>query len=205
METRFIMALSSVGVVLVAALLAYLGGTLMPGQMMRKYPGFSFSFMANGAMWGNLILISLAMYVIGKYKGEWSDGAVSLTLVMGIIVSYALFRFVYLKGKFPDALAGGGRPISLAGWVIIFYLGAVLAATVLFYFCSRPTTDDVIVVGILLALYIVVANHVVLNFLNNRYHFPWCPRIFEEESTPLRIMIGSGALLTVATAIKLLL
>ncbi len=204
METRFVMALSSVGLVLVAALLAYLDGTLFQGQMMKKYPGFSFSFIANGAMWGNLVLISLALSIIGKYRNEWSDGRLFLALVVGIYVSYALFDFVYLQGKFPDALAGGGRPISLAGWIIVLYFGAVLAAIDLFYFYSKPTTADVIAVGVLLALYIVVANHVVLNYLDSIYYFPWCPRIFVEESTPLRIIIGSGALLTAATAIKLL-
>ena len=206
MEIGLIMALSSVAIVLAAAVLAYFNGTLLPKQMMMMYPsGFSFSFIANGAMWGNLVLISLVLFVIGKYADEWSGKEIVAALVLGIVVSYALFHFVYLNGKFPDSLAGGGRPISPAGWLMMAYGGVVIAIIILFYFHSNATQMDITVIGILLILYILVANHVVLSWLDSLYSFPWCPAIFTEESTPLWFIIGGDILVAVATAVKLLL
>lgn len=203
MSASVIMALLSVCLVLVAAFLAYLDGMLLPSHMMerRRYT-LGFPFVANGAVWGNLILLSPALYIIGKYESGWSDGAMSLAFSVGMGASWAMFQFVYLQGKFPDSLAGRGR-VSPAGFVMLLYSGAVVAAIGLFYLFSHPTPEDVIRVGILLALYIIVANHVPLDFLNKQYFFPWCPDIFAEEKTPLLIIIGSGALLATATAFKL--
>ncbi len=214
MEKRLVVALLSAGVVLVAGILSYKDGTFSNVQMMRKYPDtYSFSFIANGAMWGNFFFVSAVLYIVGKYTTEWSVVAILVALLVGEIASYGMFRFVYVLGKYPDALvgdplAGASRPLPLAGKVIVVYFGAVLAALLLFYLDSKPAGSDVILVGILLAVYLVLANHVGLYFLDKRFHFPWCPQIFveesREESRPLMILFGSGALLSAVTAFKLL-
>jgi hypothetical protein len=208
MSYGLIMALSSVCLILVAAFRAYLDGALLPKQMSKKYPGFSFSFFANGAMWGNLILLSLALLTIGNYADEWSSGSIALSLGIGMLVSLGTFHFVYLWGEYPDSLVGApekNRCISPAGWVIVFYSNVVLAALILFYYYSSPTAGDAVWVGVLLALYIPVANHVPLAFLNSRYFFPWCPPdILEGESAPVRFIIGGEILVIAATVVKLL-
>lgn len=203
MSWSLILALSSATAVLCAATLSYYDGTLFPWQMMTKYPGFSFSFIANGAMWGDLFLVTSALYVIGKYAGKWTDGEMLLALVVAFAVSAAMHYFVYLQGKLPDSLAGGGRPISPAGWIHVVYFGGALAAIELFYVRSQATTSDVIVVSALLFLHLIVANHIPLQLLNNRYHFRWCPSSIAWESSSLYTTIGACSLLTVVTGLKL--
>ena len=204
MSVRIALALSSVSAMLVALGLAYFDGTLFPRQMMEKYHGYSFSLSVNGSVWANLVLMSLTLYFIGAYWEQWKGRDVLLALILGMLVSYALFHFVYLQGRFPDALAGGGRPISPAGWVFVFYSGVVVAIIGLFYFCSKPTDEDVVLIMILLALYIPVANHAVLGWLNSLYYFAWCPDIFTAEASPLQFIIWGEVAVVVATVLKLM-
>ena len=201
MKSELAITFFSVCLFLFGAWLSYLDGMFLPSQMVKKYP-MGFPFIANGAMWGNLIFISLVLYVAGKYEREWSGIEMQVAFLVGVVASYLMFHFVYQQGKFPDALAGA-KQMRLAGWVMVLYSGVAVTIIGLFYFYSHPTAADVVTVGVLLALYIVAANHVPLAWLNGWYHFPWCPDIFAEEKTPLLIMGGSGILLAGVTAIKL--
>lgn len=201
METRLVMMLSSVGLMTLAAALSYLDGTFLPSQMSAKHHGYSFSFVVNGATWGNLLLLSVALYIIGAYSDQWSRDEVSVAFVLGGLVSLVLFIYVYRNGKFPDSLAGA-EYISAAGWVVMVYTGLVYAALGLFYFRTDASVVDVLKVWALLALYIPIANHAVLAYLNSHYYFPWCPSIFTEEIAPLLFIIGSEFLLLVATMVK---
>lgn len=203
MKIGLVMAYASVLLMLVATVLAWTDDMLLPSDMMRKGYKVGFPLVANGAIWGNFILISAVLYFIGMYSWQWSTRSIEGALIIGMTVSWGLFYFVYLEGKFPDALAGGGRPISPAGWVTMLYSGVVIAAILLFYVWTSATRMDVLAVGILLFFYIPVANHAVLGWLNSLYSWPWCPRIFAEESTPLRFIIGGEIAVVVATAIKL--
>lgn len=187
---------------LIAALFSFLDGTLLPSQMSAQHPGYSFSFAANGATGGNLVLLSAALYVIGSYADKWSRGEIVVALGLGLLVSFVLFFVVYRTGKFPDSLAGAGS-ISSAGDVVMLYTGFVYAAIGLFYFRTTDVSaTDALIVGSLLALYILVANHVVLAYLNGYYYFPWCPDIFGEESSPLLFIIGGEFFVLVATIWK---
>jgi hypothetical protein len=183
-------------------ILAFFDGMLLPAQMAGRYK-IGFPAVANGAIWGNLILLSAALYLIGAYRGQWSSQEIGTALGFGIAISYGLFEFVYLKGKFPDALAGGGKDISPAGWVMLIYSAGVYAAIGLFYLRTNATLGDVLVVAGLLTLYIPVANHAVLGWLNSTYSWPWCPRIFAEESSPLFFIVGGEILVVLATVVKL--
>lgn len=202
MESGIVMARMSVLLMFAVLLLAWLDGMLLPSQ--RPAAGLWFPAIANGAIWANLVLLSVALYHIGRYWWQWNFEEVLLAFVVGLAVSFALFYFVYQRGKFPDALAGGGRPISPAGWVMVLYSGIVYAFIALFYLRASATAADVVLVGVLLAAYIPIANHAVLGWLNSLFSFPWCPRIFAEESTPLRFILGGEALVIVATGLKLL-
>ena len=107
MSAKVILMSMSICMILVAGLVALKSGTLTPKQMMEKYPGkFSFSFIANGAMGANLVLMSATLYVIGDYRKQWSDLDIGVALLLGLAVSFLLFEFVYRYGKFPDSLAG---------------------------------------------------------------------------------------------------
>lgn len=202
MSLSLILALSSVTAIFAAAFLAYQDGMLFPSQMMERYP-VGFPFIANGGMWGDLLFVTPALYFIGKHANEWDSEEVWLALLAGLATSLAMHYFVYLKGALPDSLAGGGRPISPAGWIHVGYFAIAIALIGLFYFCSAPTRSDVMVVGILLTLHIVVANHVPFHYLSEIYHFSWCPTIFGNESQPLWILGIAMALLASVSAIKL--
>ena len=201
MSIGLILALSSVCLVLVEGSLTYLDEMFLPSQMMKKYP-VGFPFIANGGMWGDLFLVTPVLYIIGKYHAEWGVWLWP-ALIFGVIASYAMHYFVYLHGALPDSLAGGGRPISPAGWVHVAYFGGAIALIGLFYFCSRPTNGDVTWIGILLALHIIVANHVPFYYISKHYRFPWCTTIFGSESRPLWILGIAIVMLMVVTAAKL--
>lgn len=186
---------------LAAALLSCLDGTFLPSQMAAKHHGYSFSFVANGATWGNIVLLSIALYFIGSYSDQWDRDEISVAFFLGGLISLVLFIFVYRNGKFPDSLAGAEN-ISPAGWVVVIYTGLVYAALGLFYFYSKVSSNDAIIVGVLLFFYVLVANHVVLAYLNGYYYFPWCPDIFAEESSPLLFIIGGEFLVVATTVVK---
>lgn len=196
------MALTSVSLMGVVIFLADDDRMLWPTQMTERYP-IGFPLAANGAIWGNMILISAALYVIGTYSDQWGKKDLLLALILGGTITYALFEHVYLKGKFPDALAGGGRPISPAGRMAMLHMTFTIAAIVLFYFHITATKADVLIIGALLIIYIPVANHAVLGWLNSMFAYPWCPRIFAEESTPMYFIIGGEFLVVAATVLKL--
>jgi hypothetical protein len=195
------LALGSVLLVFIEAALTHVDGMLLPSQMIRRYP-IGFPFIANGGMWGDLFCVTLALYTIGKYASEWSLPEITVALLIGVAISYAMHHFVYLKGALPDSLAGGGRPISPAGWVHVVYFGIGLALIGLFYFCSTPTNSDVLWVGILLALHIIVANHVPFYYIAKHYNFSWCTTIFDTEAAPLQILFIASILLIAATGLK---
>lgn len=196
-----ILALSSAAAVFLMALLAYQDGMLFPSQMVARYP-IGFPFIANGGMWGDLFFVTPALYLIGKHHEEWGVWLWP-ALVLGVLASYAMHHFVYLRGALPDSLAGGGRPISPAGWVHVGYFAVCIALVGLFYLRSTPTTEDVTWVGILLGLHVVVANHVPFHYINRHYKFPWCTIIFENEPAALWTLGVALAMLVTATVMKL--
>jgi hypothetical protein len=201
MSVGFILALSSVLLVLIEAGLTYLDGMFLPSQMVMRYP-IGFPFISNGGMWGDLFFVTPVLYIIGKYHEQWGVWLCP-AIILGVAVSYAMHHFVYLKGTLPDSLAGGGRPISPAGWIHVAYFGIGFALITLFYFCSAAMNDDVIWVGILLALHIIVANHVPFYYIAKHYNFAWCTTIFDTEAAPLRILLVAISMLTTATLAKL--
>lgn len=198
MEPKLIMALSSVCFMLIVVVLAWFDAMLLPSQQLASKVWLP--VVSNGSIWANMVLISIALYVIGTYTDQWSNREIVLALVLGIVVSWALWCFIYQNGKYMDGLA---QPYSLAGRLTMIYGGAVIAAIVLFYFRTSATYFDIMVVGVLLALYIPIANHVVLDWLNSRLYFMWCPDIFVEEASPLRFIIGGEILVFAATVVKL--
>ena len=173
----------------------------LPNQMTTRYP-VGFPFIANGGMWGDLIIVSMVLYIIGGYVDRWSFQWVLAALLIGMAVSWAMHDLVYLKGRFPDSLAGGGRELSSAGMLHVLYFGTVLAAILLFFF-NKAEFGDVLAVSILLSLHIMVANHIPLKFVQDAYHFSWCPNVLDEESSSWRILLSAEAVLGVATALKL--
>lgn len=184
--------------------LAYLDDMLLPSQMVRKGYPVGFPLIANGGLWGSLFLVTPALYLIGAHEAEW-DHWIILAIVLGTILSWAMHHFVYQRGKLPDALAGGGRPISAAGWVHVVYFGLTLAFIMLFYLRSHPSDTDRIVVSLLLLFHVLAANHVPFHFIMKRYRFPWCTVIYQHESTPFFIILGSFVLIDVAMIVNIVI
>lgn len=203
-ESGIIMAQLSVLFMVAVIILTWLDDMFLPSQMVsNRFHPVGFPAVANGAIWGNLVLMSTVLYFIGAYWTEWSVTEILVAVSLGQIVSFVLFWFVYAEGKFPDALAGGGLGISAAGWVMMIYSALVYAAIGLFFFRTSATTRDVLAVSGLLLLYIPPANHAVLGWFNSWFSFPWCPRLFAEEASPLRFIIGGEILVVAAAAVKL--
>lgn len=202
MNTGLTLAVSSVCLMLGVMVLAYIDNMFLPSQMVEECVDIGFPLIAKGDWWGNLFLLSGVLYIIGTYSKQWGLPELILSLTVGASISLLLFYGVYLNGKFPDALAGGGK-ISPAGWVVMVYTTLVLASFILFYFYSDPTIPHVVLVWILVALYLPIANHAVLGWLNAVYLYPWCPRIFAEESLPLYFIIGGEVLMVLVTLLKL--
>ncbi|MDP1689885.1 MAG: hypothetical protein Q8L52_01635 [bacterium] len=195
------LAYASVWLMIVVLVLTWLDDMLLPSQ--RPMFKLWFPAIANGAIWGNMVFLSLVLYLIGGYWNQWSVWEMVLALALGQLVSYMLFFFIYAEGKFPDALAGGGLGISTAGWVTMIYSAFAYAAIGLFYFRTNAAPMDVVIVGALLALYLPIANHAVLGWLNSLYSFPWCSRIFAEESSPMYFIVYGEILVVLATILKL--
>ncbi len=203
MKYGIVMGVSSVLFMAVAALLAYANNRWFPGQMMLHHSAKGIPGFANGAWWGNLFLMSPILFLIGFCAEQWSWQKVGATLIIGIIVSLYAFLQVYRFGLHDDAWAGAGE-IHPAGAVVMVYTAGLLAAFILFYVCSSTERAHVLIIGVLLVLYLPLANHLVLNFLNWVQHFIWCPQIFKEEVRPMIIMRGGLIFATVITTAKLL-
>lgn len=202
MRPELVMAASSVCLMLLATLLVYIDNRLLPGQMTAHHAEKGFPGIANGALPGNIVLLSAVLYIVGSYWGQWSRESREIALFIGTALSLCAFLFVYRRGLHDDAWAGAGE-IHPAGVVAVIYTAGVIAALILFYAFSSVESADVWTVGVLLILYLPLANHVVLNFINERRHFAWCPRIFEEETRPMDTFVNGAVFVTVMTAMKL--
>lgn len=202
MSFELTVALGSVFLVLVMVAFADAGDMLSPKQMVKRYP-VGFPLVANGTAWGELLVLPWAIFIIGKYREQWDDVSLWIAGGLGLLVSIGMHA-AYRLGKYPDALAGGGRGISSAGYVHAVYFAAMFALVFLFFcFTKMPLYGesgsdanwDTLAVSGLLFVHLVLAHHVPLNFLNKRYRFVWCPNIFTEESAPLQRFWASIVLL----------
>jgi len=195
MKTGIVMAGWSIFSMFLVILLMFLDGKFLPSQMGKvSLPGI-----ANGSIWANLVLMSGALYVIGAYAYQWSIKDATVALLAGMAISWLLYFLVYQHGKYDDGLT---HPLSLAGVLFFLYGGAAYAAVGLFYFSTSATFFDVLVVGGLLLLYVLVANHAALDFLSTVFNWGWCPSFFDEEASPLYFIIGGVFLVLVSTIIK---
>ena len=199
MSNGSLMALWSVVTMSAVIFLMWLSGTFLPAQMGRvSLPGI-----ANGSIIANLVLMSAVLYFIGQYSDQWSKTDITMWQYVGMLVSWLLYWYVYRHGKYDDGLT---HPLSLAGIIFLIYGGAMYTAIGLFYFRTTATLTDIAIVGALLLLYVPVANHAVLGWLNSWSYFnwtSWCPRLFAEESSPAYFILGGDLLVVIATVLKL--
>lgn len=202
MNSGLIMALSGAGMMLLSMLLAYLNNRLLPRQMMYYHAAKGFPALANGALWGNLVLIPFIFYIIGPYWSRGNPEVARSAIILGTVLSLYAFLFVYRNGRHDDAWAGAGE-IHPAGIVAMFYTAGLFASFILFYIYSRADRSDIWAIETLLALYLPLANHLVLDELNARYAYVWCPQIFAEERRPFIIFIAGEVLAVILTALKL--
>ena len=196
-------ALFSVSLMLFATALAYIDKRLLPSQMMKYRAIRGFPALSNGALWGNIFLMPWVFYLAGDYRGQWTLGERETSLFIGAIVTFYMFKVVYKNGRFDDAWAGAGE-IHLAGGAAMVYGTLLIMTLILFYVFSNAKRADIWIVGVLLLLYVPLANHWVLNTLNEWRGFIWCPSVFAEEERPMKILVRAEAGVIVITAAKLL-
>lgn len=200
MEIGTVLAVVNVVSLLCIAGLAYMDGMLLPSQMVKRYP-LGFPLVANGSFWANLVIMTMILYRIGSHL-SWTGKQGLISILLGIPVSFLLHR-MYLKGKFPDALAGAGR-ISPAGIVHALYTGVVIVpALVVFYVFNRTSNEYAIDMGVLLSLWVLIANHLPLHFMRKTAQWPWCPEIFKEERRPLLLQTAGIFLIIAVTVFRL--
>ncbi|HUY05248.1 MAG TPA: hypothetical protein VMV62_00820 [Candidatus Paceibacterota bacterium] len=202
MESGLLMALSSVGMMLLSLSLAYFDNRLFPGQMMMHHAAKGFPGIANGALWGNLMLMPFVFYIIGPYWDHGNPDVARSAIILGTVLSLYAFLFVYRNGLQDDAWAGKGE-IHPAGIVAMVYSAMLIAAFIVFYVYSDAKRTDIWTIWYLLALYFPLANHLVFDALNERYGFVWCPRIFAEEARPMLMFAIGELFITLVTALKL--
>ena len=202
MQPNSLMTFSGIGLMALTMLLAYVDNRLFPGQMIAHHAAKGFPGIANGALWGNLFLMSFAVFLIGLCWDQWSRGNITVSLVLGTALSFYAFVFVYRTGLHDDAWAGAGE-IHPAGIIAMIYTAGLIAAFILFYVFSSVERTYVWIIAGLLILYLPLANHVVLNFFNELQHFVFCPQIFKEEVRPLIIMRGGLIFVAAITSLKL--
>ena len=198
METKLVLTVSSICLMIIVFALAWFDGMLFPSQMLKQY-SVGFPAIANGSIWGNMVIMTVIIYIVGNYINQWNGTDMAMALIAGLAVMWVLFEIVYPRGRFPDALVGGGKPISPAGIVMMLYGTVVLAFLLLFYFRTSPMPFDAVVVGALLLAYIIAANHLPLALLNNTYYFVWCPDVFTEESSSRNFIVGEMLLVGILT------
>jgi hypothetical protein len=201
MTTSFLMGAVTPVFMAIVAILAFVDGKFFPSQMMLKHGiKIGFPLIGSGAFWGNLFFLSMVAHTIGEYDLQWSIGQVVAALFVGGLLSFFAFRFVYMQGEYPDALAGDNQ-ISLAGVVMAIYTALATAALILFLFCTTPGMADIVLVGLMLLFYIPIANNMLLDHLHEAFHFEWCPPIFKEEGF-LTTLVWVEAFIFVVFAIK---
>ncbi|MFA6519886.1 MAG: hypothetical protein WCT41_03660 [Candidatus Paceibacterota bacterium] len=176
-------------------------GKFLPSQMGK----LALHGIGNLSILGNLVLISAVLYVIGPYLDQCNKTDISTGLIIGMIVGWLTYFFVYQHGKYDDGLT---HPLSFAGVLFMIYSGAVYAALGLFYLRANVAADTMVIwaVWFLLALYIPIANHVALDWINGWDYFEWSrlyPRFFAEEKTPLAFVVGGEIFVAVITVMKL--
>ena len=202
METRLVIALSSVGLMLLTFVLAHFDHRLLPEQMMDYHAKKGYPAVSNGSLWGNLFLMPFVVYVIWSYSAQWTAPEIKAAAWAGLALASCAFVFGYRTGKFDDALAGAGL-MHPAGVVAMLYTAGLIATFILFCFFTKAESKDVWIVGVLLLAYIPIANHLVLNLLNEHLHFSWCPQIFKEEGRPMKILIRGELIAAAVIAVKL--
>ncbi|MDO8593316.1 MAG: hypothetical protein Q7R59_00210 [bacterium] len=179
--------------------LMWWGETFLPSQMGKiALPGIG-----NLAIIGNLVLMSLLLYVLGPSTEQWTKMDLTAGYNIGVFVSWILFFYVYQHGKYDDGLM---HPLSLAGIIFIIYGGMLYTTIGLFYVRTAAEANDIWKVGLLLALYVPISNHALLELVNSWNFFSWSdkyPRIFIEEPRALYTIIGGETLVVALTAAKL--
>lgn len=170
--------------------------------MIDHHATIGFPGIANGALWGNVLLMPFAIFIIGSYWDQWSREGMVIAFSAGALLAFFAFTVFYRYGLHDDAWAGADE-IHPAGIVAMVYTAGLVAGFILFYAYSDAKLEDVWIITGLLALYMPVANHLVLDALNGYRQFVWCPQIFKEETRPLLIFVWGEVFVAGITALKL--
>ncbi|MFI5260617.1 MAG: hypothetical protein ACHQU0_02375 [Candidatus Paceibacteria bacterium] len=198
-QLGYLLLFENIAFMLLVLAAAWWSRMALPSQMDDI---IGFPLLLKGDWWGNIILMSPVLYIAGKHMLEWSGKEMLYSLIFWFIISYLLFQFGYRKGKYPDALAGAGE-LHVAGWVMMFYTATALTFIGLFYTSADVTSDEVAAIGMLLCLYLPLANHVVLHWFKKAGRFPRCPDAFAEENPPILILFFGEIVVVLATLGKL--
>ena len=171
-------------------------GMLTVRQMTQKHPQHSrgLPFIWHFGMWSDLFIITPVFgIIVAFYAEQWSSGEISLLLTVGIALSGVLHWF-YSTFPFPDSLVWKGE-MSLAGWLHLIYMGLAFGIIGLLFFCTEHLSAMFLVmVSGLLVVHVVIANHIVLGWLNYKYRYPWC-HDFIRNRDPWISIIASCAIL----------
>lgn len=164
MSVPVLAVIFSVLAVVIIAGLAYLDEMLLPIQVARcnseRQPTRSgLPFITDCRLWGSLFFLTPALYIICGYINQF-DAWLALTIILSCLAFFAYQKYGQ-KNEIDNALVNNGST-SPAGWLHITYFAVVMAFVVLFFFCSTPTIEHMVLVGVLLSLHILVTNHKVL-------------------------------------------
>ena len=134
-----------------------------------------FPIVANGAVWSDgLFLPFILGFIVYVGAADWTAHDLILSGAFGIIGSVVTTKYVYLRGKFPDALAGPNG-LSLAGAIHLVYMALGLMILYLFHFYGRRAPELIGIVSVTLSIHAFTVSHLPLQMLRNWKRWSWCP------------------------------
>jgi len=136
---------------------------LLPSQMGVGVTGLP--FVGHGGMWGDMLLITpLTSIIIVTCGHQWIFIRLFALALVAMSAS-AILHVIWSWNPRPDSLACFNR-ITRAGMMHVRYMSITLTVVLMLYF-GTPVVPSALLIAssIVLAVHIVVGNHMILNII----------------------------------------
>jgi len=175
------------------ALFAWKDSFLTVAQMRARGLISGIPLLGHGGIWSDALMLTPMLAIITyKYANQWSAKSILLAAVVSLVFTI-IMCVVWVKGGFttPESLTHDGT-LTIAGWLHAVYMLGALAIILLFYFAtSRLTSTPVIIVSLILAAHVVIANHIPLSLIGPDWYNG---RNYRDLSTWAMVIVIWGAL-----------
>lgn len=125
-----------------------LKGNFATFQMQRRGITNGLPFTKHLGAWSELLLMPFAIGIMANYATQWSSKAISISIVIGLVVSVAM-HFSWIKGSKRQEHMLSPEGLNSCGYIHIVYFAGVFAELILFYLGSSPTMHDKVVIAVM--------------------------------------------------------